>query len=80
VPPQVSVISRSRDRLQSQSVRIEALLRGGDWIADDVRSDEDAACLGVSGRHVHDDAPRRHSPLLALVFPTTLSRVHDALF
>ena len=81
MPPQVSVTSRSRDRLQSQSAVIEPLLRGEDWIADHVRSYEDAACLGVSGRHINNDAPvHRHSPLLAPVFPTIPSRVHDAHF
>ena len=44
---------------------------GDDWIADHVRSFEDAACLGVSGRHIHSDEPdHRYSPWLALVTRT----------
>jgi glycosyltransferase involved in cell wall biosynthesis len=44
---------------------------GEDWIADHVRSYEDASCLGVSGRHIHNDEPvHRYQPLLALVTRT----------
>jgi hypothetical protein len=46
---------------------------GDEWIADRVRSYEDAACLGVTGRHIHNDEPvHGDSPLPALVTPTLL--------
>ncbi len=44
---------------------------GDDWIADHVRAYEDPSCLGVSGRHIHNDEPvHRYSPVLALVTRT----------
>jgi len=44
---------------------------GDDWIAEHVRAYEDPDCLGVSGRHIHNDEPaHRYSPILALVTKT----------
>jgi len=44
---------------------------GDDWVAAHVRAYEDPACLGVSGRHIHNDEPvHRYSPWLALVTRT----------
>jgi glycosyltransferase involved in cell wall biosynthesis len=44
---------------------------GDQWIAQHVRAYDDPACLGVSGRHVHNDEPvHRYSPWLALVTRT----------
>jgi glycosyltransferase involved in cell wall biosynthesis len=44
---------------------------GDDWIADHLRAYDDPNCLGVSGRHVHND-DRRHkdSPILRAITGT----------
>lgn len=42
-----------------------------DWVASHLRALDDPRCLGVSGRHVHNDAPdHRYSPWLAALTRT----------
>jgi glycosyltransferase involved in cell wall biosynthesis len=42
-----------------------------DWVAQHVHALEDPRCLGVSGRHIHNDEPvHRYSPFLAFVTGT----------
>lgn len=44
---------------------------GDDWVSLHMLALEDSLCLGVSGRHVHNDDPHhRYSPLLAAVTRT----------